>query len=216
MKKTVLTLALASMFAGAGHVQAQGLIKKMMSNLYGGPKVEANVSNFFISDMPEMDCQMNIGGSVGGFVGVRMSEHFAIQEDMLLSYKTSNFENDGVKGDYNYLGVDLTFYAMGNWKLNNGSSLSFGIGPFASYGINAKYKVGDEETDLYEKNDEGKKAFKPLNVGGAITAGYEFKCGLQINASYKIGVLNTLDSHDGDATLRPSAISMGIAYRFGK
>ena len=215
MKKILLVLALASMF-GATQVSAQGLMKKMMSNLYGGPKVEANMSTFFLSDMPGMETKMNIGGSVGGFLGMRLSEHFAIQEDILVHYKTSEFEQEGTKGDFEYLGAELTFYAMGNWMLNNGSRLSIGAGPFAGYGISAKYKVNGEETDLYEEDANGETAFNPLNVGAAITAGYEFRCGLQVNVSCKYGIMNMLDANKDNAALRPGTVSLGLAYRLGK
>ena len=215
MKKFVCMLALASMF-GTAQVSAQGFMKKIMSNLYGGPKVEANMSTFFLSDMPEVKSKMGVGGSVGGFLGLRMSNNFAVQEDILINYKKSEFEQAGTTGDFEYLGVELTFYAMGNWTLNNGSRLSLGVGPYTSYGINAKYKVDGEETDLYEENTNGEKPFNPLNVGAAITASYEFKCGLQINASCKYGIMNMLDASKDDATLRPGSVSLGVAYRFGK
>lgn len=215
MKNLVLILVLASIF-GVTQVNAQGLVKNIMSNLYGGPKVEANMSGFFLSDMPGVDNKMNIGGSAGGFMGIRLSEHFAVQEDIMIHYKTSGFEQNGVKGDFEYIGAELAFYALGNWKLGNGSRLSFGAGPFAGYGINAKYKVDNTETDLYKKDGNGDMPFNPLNIGAAVTAGYEFKCRLQINASYKIGIMDMLDANKSNATLLPAAISLGVAYRFGK
>ena len=215
MKKIVCTLALASMF-GAAQVSAQGLVEKVMSNLYFGPKVEANLSTFFLSDMPGVESKMGVGGSAGGFLGLRMSEHFAVQEDILVHYKTSGFEQNGVKGDFEYLGAELTFYAMGNWKLNNGGRISAGVGPFAGYGINAKYKAEDSEVDLYKKGENGDKPLNPMNAGAAVTVGYEFPCRLQINASCKYGIMNMLDANKSDAALRPGTISLGVAYRLGK
>lgn len=215
MRKLVVSLALASMFGLTSQVSAQGFIKEMMSNLYGGPKVEANISTFFLSDMPGVESKMDVGGSVGGFLGLRISEHLSVQEDLLMYYKSSGFERNGVKGDFEYLGAEFTIYAMGNWTLGNGRIL-LGAGPFASYGINGKYKVGGKETDVYEKDANGDMVFNPLNVGAALTAGYEFKCGLQINASCKYGIMNTLDAHKANSALRPGTISLGVAYRFGK
>ena len=85
-----------------------------MANLYGGPKIEANISNFFFSDIPGLESKMKIGGSAGGFIGLRMSEHFAIQEDILVHYKVSGLEQNRIKGDFEYLGAELTFYAVGS------------------------------------------------------------------------------------------------------
>lgn len=215
MRKVVWMLALAS-FLGSTQVSAQGFMKKMMSTLYGGPKVEANMSHLFLSDLPGVEGKMNVGGSVGGFLGMRMSEHFAVQEDIMMHYKTSTLEQDGVEGDFEYIGAEITFYAMGNWTLNNGGRLLLGVGPFAGYGISAKYKVDGVETNLYEKNGNDEAILNPLNVGAAVTVGYELKCGLQINASCKYGIMNMLDANKENAAMRPGTISLGVAYRFGK
>lgn len=213
MRKLVCALALAGMFMSAP-VSAQGFIKKMMSNLYGGPKVEANMSRFFLSDMPGVESKMKLGGSAGGFIGIRMSEHFAVQEDILLNYNTSELKQaNGAKGDFEYLGAELAFYAMGNWKLNNGGRLSVGAGPYASYGFSAKYKMNGEKTDLYNKDHNGEKPLNPMNIGAAITIGYEFQCGFQINASCKYGIMNALDAHKDDAAMHPFTVGLGLAYR---
>lgn len=197
-------------------VNAQGIVKKIMANLYGGPKIEANASNFLFSDIDGAKSKLNIGGAVGGFLGVRMSEHFAIQEDFLVYYRASQFQRTGTpEGDFKNIGAEMTFYAMGNWQLGNGR-IQLGAGPFADYGINAKYKVDGNETDLYEKDNDGKTPLKRLNAGVGATIGYEFGCGLQINASYKLGLLNALDAQKDNATFRPSIISLGLAYRLGK
>ena len=215
MKKLVVALALAGMF-GITQVNAQGLVKRMMTNLYGGPKIEANVSNFFFSDMPGLESKIKAGGSAGGFLGLRISEHFAVQEDILVQYKVAGLERNGIKGDFEYLGAELTFYATGNWMLYNGSRFSVGAGPFAGYGISAQYKTDGKEIDLYEKDSNSDTPLNPLNIGAAITVGYEFKCGLQINASYKLGIMNMLDANKSNAAMRSGTLSMGVAYRFGR
>lgn len=66
MKKVVMMAVLATVL-GVTQVSAQSFVKNMMGRLYGGPKVEANVSSFFLSDMPGVSSKMNAGGSLGGF-----------------------------------------------------------------------------------------------------------------------------------------------------
>lgn len=150
-------------------VNAQGIVKKIMANLYGGPKKEANASNFLFSDIDGAKSKLNIGGAAGVFLGVRMSKHFAIQEDFLVYYRASQFQRIGLaEGDFKNIGAEMTFYAMGNWQLGNGR-IQLGAGPFADYGINAKYKVNGNETDLYEKDDNGKMPLKRLNAGVGAT-----------------------------------------------
>jgi hypothetical protein len=44
--------------------------------------------------------------------------------------------------------------------------------------------------------------------------GYEFAFGMQINASYKYGFLNTLDADSYNSTMTNQMISLGIEYKF--
>lgn len=214
MKKVVMMAVLATVL-GVTQVSAQSFVKNMMGRLYGGPKVEANVSSFFLSDMPGVSSKMNAGGTLGGFFGFRFSENFSIQEDILLHYQTSQLEQDGKKGDFSYWGAELSFYAVGHWQNRNGRII-IGAGPFVGYGLDAKYEIDGIETDLYEKDSKDEKPFQPFNIGAAVMLGYELKCGLQFNASYKLGVLDQLDANKKNASMLPSRISLGVAYRFGK
>ena len=209
MKKFGLALAIAGVL-GFTQVNAQGIVK---SRLYGGPKVEANVSNFFLSDMPGAESKMNAGVSAGGFLGFRVSKHFAIQEELMVHYKNSSLKQGGVEGDFETWSADMSIYAMGTWNVGS-NRIMVGIGPSIEYSLDGKYKSGGREIDLFKKGDDGQTPFKQYNVAAAITAGYELKCGLQFNASYKIGLMNALDSWEGK--MLPSTISLGVAYRFGK
>lgn len=215
MRKIILVTFVVAMF-GITQSNAQGLVKNLMGRMYGGVKVEANTSNFFLSDMDGMSSKMNIGGSAGGFLGLRVSERFSIQEDFLMYYQTSQLERNEQKGDFSYLGAECTLYAMGNWKISGSNRLSVGVGPFVGYGLNAKYKIDGIETDLYEKDNNGDKTFQPFSAGVAAILGYELRCGLQFNISYKVGVIDQLDANKDNASMLPSRISMGVAYRFGK
>ncbi len=215
MKKLVM-MAVLAIVLGTAQAEAQGLVKNLMGHMYGGPKVEANLSGFFLSDIPGVKSKMNVGGSVGGFFGFRVTENFSVQEDILMHYQVSQLEQDGKKGDLSYLGAELAFYAVGHWNVYGNNRLIVGAGPFVGYGLNAKYKMDDNETDLYEKNGNGDKVFQPFSVGAGIMLGYELGCGLQINASYKIGILDQLDAPKDKASMLPSRISLGVAYRFGK
>lgn len=213
MKKFIILLTAAVL--SVAQVSAQGFLKKMTERLYGGPKVEANASNFILSDMTGVKSKINAGVSAGGFFGLRLSEHFSVQEDILFLYQTSQLEQGVSKADFSYIGAELSLYGVGNWQVGNGRILA-GIGPFVGYGIDAKYKIGDNETNLYEKDSNGDRPFQPFNIGAAVMLGYEFKCGLQINTSYKVGVMNQLDAGKSDASMLPSTVSVGVAYRFGK
>lgn len=116
--KRKLVAALMVAMLGITQCNAQWLVKNLMEHMYGGAKVESNASNFFLPDMDGMSSKMNMGGSAGGFLGLKVSERFSIQEDFLMHYQTSQLERNGQKGDFNYLGAECTLYAMGNWRIN--------------------------------------------------------------------------------------------------
>lgn len=215
MKKVMVAVCMTAML-GTTPGYAQGIVKSLMARIYGGPKIEANASNFLLSDMDGAVSKMNMGGSAGGFIGYRISERFSVQEDLLVHYQTSQWEQNGQKGDFSYLGAEFTLYAMGNWNLFGENRFMIGVGPFVGYGLDAKYKTGNTETDLYEEDSNGNKVLQPLSAGAAVTLGYELKCGLQFNASCKVGIIDQLDADKKNADLLPIRISMGIAYRFGK
>ena len=101
MKKLVM-MAVLAIVLGTAQAEAQGLVKNLMGHMYGGPKVEANLSGFFLSDIPGVKSKMNVGGSVGGFFGFRVTENFSVQEDILMHYQVSQLEQDGKKGDLSY------------------------------------------------------------------------------------------------------------------
>lgn len=46
--------------------------------------------------------------------------------------------------------------------------------------------------------------------------GYELKCGIQLNASYKIGLTDALKAEKETAIMLPNTICIGVGYRFGK
>lgn len=209
----MMSVAFATLF-GASHANAQSLITRTMERMYFGPKVEANASGFFLLDTPGTSSQIGFGGSAGGFIGFRLGEHFSVQEDILVHYQTSQLKTNGIEADYRNLGVELSFYAVGHWNVGNNRIL-VGAGPFVSCGLDAKYDLGNTEIDLYEENAEGEKPCQPFSVGAAVMLGYEWKCGLQVNASCKVGILDQFDAWKAKATILPYRIGLGAAWRFG-
>jgi hypothetical protein len=197
-------------------LSAQSFFETVRKNLSGGFKLDANISNFILTDLPDTKSKLNVGGSLGGFIKYSFSEHFKIHEDILLEFRTSTFEQEGVETDFQYLGMEIPIYFMGEWKINNGNSFYAGVGPYAGMGLSAKTKSNGTETDLYEKNDEtGKADMTRVDVGGAAIVGYEFNNGIQINASFRMGFTNALDENKDQSAVRGSVLSLGIAYHFG-
>lgn len=196
------------MFLGIIQVNAQS---SFFNRLSFGLKADANVSNFILSDMDNLKTDIGTGGSVGGFVKLDISKNFAIQEDILFSYSTSEWKKDGIKDTYESLAIEVPIYAMGQWTLPSGGRIYVGVGPYVGMGIEAKLK--DSDIDLYKESD-GETPFTRINAGGAAQIGYEFNFGLQINASYRVSLLNSLDSKKDDAKMNNQIASLGVGYRF--
>lgn len=203
MKKIVMSLAVI-MGLGMTQINAQ--------KISGGIKADANLSNFILSDMGNAESKMSIGATLGGFAKFDIVENFAIQPELLFHFKSSKMDII-LENDYQYWGAEIPIYAMGQWNLANDSRIYAGVGPYVGLGFSAKYKDGD--IDLYEKSKITDKAMRQrFDFGFGATVGYEFDFGLQINAAYKIGVIDNLDAGKDNATMLPQTVSLGVGYRF--
>ena len=207
MKKIILSVAIL-MGLGLTQVNAQ--------KVSFGAKGEANASNFILSDMNGMKSNLGFGATVGGFGKIEFSENFAMQPELLFHFKTSQMETKatGDKTDFQYFGVEVPVYAVGQMNLGNGKGF-IGVGPYIGCGIDARYKnTGADDVDLYKEYGGAKSALQRLDVGAGAMLGYEFSNGIQVNASYKMGFLNALNADKDNATMRNQTISLGVGYRF--
>ncbi|KAA6312159.1 hypothetical protein EZS27_036858 [termite gut metagenome] len=202
MKKIVVTLAV---------IFGLSITQSNAQSISGGIKADANLSNFLLSDMNNVESNMKFGASLGGFMKIDFSETFALQPELLFHYKSSEMKLGGGATDYEYWSAEIPIYAMGQFTAGNGR-FYVGIGPYVGLGFSAKYKTGD--IDLYEKNDNDESAMNRWDFGGGAIVGYEFGGGIQINASYKIGFLDMMDAGRDNASMNTNTISLGIGYRF--
>lgn len=206
MKKIFLSLAVVLGF-GLSQINAQTSF---------GIKAEANTSNFILSDMSGMKSDMGFGATLGGFTKIELSENFALQPELLFHFKNSQMETKatGVKTDYQYFGVEIPVYAVGQMKLGTGKGF-IGIGPYAAFGGDARYKNnGMDDINLYKEYGGAKSAMQRWDFGAGAMIGYEFSNRIQINASYKMGFMNALNAEKDNAKMRNQTISLGIGYRF--
>ncbi len=200
MKKTVFGIMMI-LGLGATTLNAQ--------NISGGIKAEANLSNFILTDMDNMKSKMGIGASLGGFAKFDLTENFAIQPELLFHFQTSKMENKitGNDRDYQYFGMEIPVYAMGQWKNSSDGRFYAGVGPYVGVGFDARNT--DPTYKLYKENE-----LQAWDFGFGAQVGYEFANGIQINAGYKIGVIDALDAGKDDATMLPQRISLGVGFRF--
>jgi len=198
MKRVMLGLMLI-LGVSATQLNAQSISK--------GIKAEANLSNFILSDMPTAESTLGIGATIGGFVKFDIGNNFAIQPELLFHFQSSKMEQTLIERDYQYFGVEIPVYAMGQWRNSSNGRFYAGIGPYLGLGFDARYK--DPDHKLYEDD-----TMQPVDFGFGAQLGYEFANGIQINAGYKIGVVNALDTAKDISTMLPQRISLGVGFRF--
>ena len=201
--KRIVFLVAVMLGLGLTSVQAQ---------MMGGIKLDANVSNFILSDMPGQESKMGFGLSVGGYTKIGFTDLIGFQPEILLHFKNSKMEAGSIERDFQYFGVEIPLYLSvqtGNFFVN--------VGPYVGLGIDARYKKGSglPEVELYKEYSGQKSAMQRWDFGAGAMFGYEFGSGLQVNAGYKIGFINALNDSD-KASMLNSTISVGPGYRFGK
>lgn len=203
MKKYILSVAVV---LGLGFTQANAQKVSM------GVKAEANMSNYLLTDMDNVESNLKAGAGIGGFMKVDICKNFALQPELMLQYKSSELKQLGTVNTYEFWSAEIPVYAMGQWSLNDKGRIYLGVGPYIGMGISAKNT--DTDKDLYEKNANDESIMQRLDFGAGATLGYELNCGLQINAGYKIGLIDAMDAGRDNATMLPNSFSLGLGYRF--
>jgi hypothetical protein len=186
-------------------------------DILGGIKVDVNMSNFILSDMDWMKSKLGLGLTVGGYTKLEFTEFFGLQPEILLHYKTSTVEEtkSDNKRDFQYFGIEIPLYAVGQTNLWNGKGF-IGVGPYIGFGIDARYKSdGMDDIDLYKEYNNQKSEMQRLDFGVGIMLGYEIsKNRLQILATYKTGVIDALNANKDNSTMLNQTFSLGLGYRF--
>ena len=196
MKRIILSLVI---LVGVTLTQANA-----QTALSGGIKTGANMSNFLLNKMDGTESRMKVGAEFGGFMKIEFSENFALQPELLFRYQASDLKDKGTnaKTDFEYWGVELPVYAVGQIKMGTGKGF-IGIGPYVGLGFDLKGKPG--KIDMYKHDMER------FDFGGGALLGYEFNNDIIINAGYQIGFLD-LKKNAGE--MRSQSISFGVGYKF--
>lgn len=194
--------------------QAQDEPRKL--KVSGGPKVELNMSKYFLSRNSGVESVMRLGVTAGGFLQLDVSSHFVVRGELLYHYKNSYIKQAG-NNRIRYWGMEIPIYAMYVWNCGRGHRIYLGAGPYTEFGFSATAWFGDKKIDLYAIDPQNDvSAMRDSNTGFAFAAGYEMPCGLQLNVTYKISISNVLDANSNKFSFYPMTTSFGIAYRFGK
>jgi outer membrane protein W len=173
-----------------------------------GVKADANFSNFAIRHGEGLKSKAKAGVSLGVFMRSDVTENFAIQPELLFHYKSSDSHVAKFSPHFQYWGLEVPVYALGQWHTGNTGRFYAGAGPYLGVGLKSRMEI-DKKADLFKN-----KEMQRLDVGAGLLVGYEFASGLQVNAGYKRGFLNALDKDRGNVKMFPQTVSVGLGYRF--
>lgn len=201
MKRIILTAIIIFGLTFAFTVNAQ-------TNTSFGVKLNGNLTNVEVSNMQNGNSSFKPGTSVGGFVKIEFGEYFALQPELLFSYTESKITSAGEKTKFKYASMEIPVYALGQFNVGKGK-VFIGVGPNIGYGFSI-----DTETEKLPDWDvnANKLELSHWYIGGGTIASYEFRNGLSINASYKLGFDLSSKNKTGGADTQ--TISLGVGYRF--
>lgn len=210
------------------------LPKLVTGGLFGG----ANVSNFIITrNHVSMHSHMRVGGELGGFLDFSITQHFAIQPQVLLTAHQNYFAETDTTNRLWSFGAEIPIYFLGRFGNMEKGYIQFGGGLFTHFtwlsNVKDKYQNIEEtpttsssphNTVVADTHDYSRLyALHNNHFGICAIVGYEFSFGMQINATYKVSfsdIATFYKEFEGqevaDALIYPQSISLTIGYRWRK
>ena len=207
--------------------------EKLPRLVSGGLLANANMSNFIITrNHKPMSSYMHIGGEIGGFMDFRITKHFSIQPQVIFTAHQNYFAATDTANHLWSFGMDIPVYFLGRFGNMEKGYIQFGGGIFTHFtfasNIRNKYKNVDESAAVTspvpptDTHDYSKLySLHDNHFGVAVTVGYEFPIGIQINAHYKVSLSDIAGFYKeykgqeiADALIYPQSVSLGIGYRW--
>ena len=207
--------------------------EKLPRLVSGGLLANANMSNFIITrNNKPMSSDMHIGGEFGGFMDFRITKHFSIQPQVIFTAHQNYFAATDTANHLWSFGMEIPVYFLGRFGNMEKGYIQFGGGIFTHFtfasNIAGKFKNVDESAAVTtsatptDTHDYSKLySLHDNHFGVAVTVGYEFPIGIQINAHYKISLSDIAGFYKdykgqeiADAVIYPQSVSLGIGYRW--
>ncbi len=155
-----------------------------------GLKAGANFSN--ITDASNFESKT--GFVAGVFVGVKFSDKFAIQPELLYSQQDAKF--DARDFDLSYVNVPIIF----KYYLIQG--LNIQVGP--QFGFVVDDNISEVFAEIGDDVDTNN-----FDTSGVIGLGYDFPLGIRFDARYNFGLTDVVDGGG-----KNSVISLALGYSF--
>lgn len=133
----------------------------------------------------------------GGLAHIHISEHFAIQPELVFSAQGAVYPND-VKMRLNYINVPV----LAQYMFANGFRLQ--TGPQLGILATSEVKSGNTEVDIED-------GIKNLDVAWSFGTSYLFNSGWGIDARYNLGLR---DISEANPDLKNRVWQLGVFYQF--
>lgn len=155
------------------------------------PKIGLNFAN-----MTNMEGSMKPGLNIGVAGEVMLTNHFAIEPGVYYSMQGTKVDEVSLKLKNDYLNIPILFkgYVYEGFNLFAGPQLGFKV--------SSKAKLSGSGASI--TTDAMSDAFKSVDFGIVVGAGYQSSMGLLFSLSYNIGLANVLD---GDKLASMSGMS---------
>lgn len=209
--------------------------EKLPRLVSGGVLLGANISNFIIvRNNQSMHSHMRVGGETGGFLDFRITEHFAIQPQVLFTAQQNHFEATDTTNHLWSFGAEIPIYFLGRYGNMDKGYIQFGGGLFTHFTFASN--VSDKYNNIDDKPQTANLPGRPKidnfdysrlyvlhnnHFGVCLMVGYECSFGLQINATYKVSfsdIATFYKENEGqpiaDALIYPQSVSLVLGYRW--
>ena len=187
MKKVIL-------FAFA--IAVTQLLNAQRSNVEWGIKGGINAANFSIE--PSFNSDSRIGLHLGGLAHIHVSEHFALQPELMVSGQGAKYADDR-EDKFTYLNVPVLAQVM------FGEGFRVQTGPQFGLLLNAEFENGDDEADIDDN-------FKRGDVAWSFGGGWLSNSGIGIDVRYNLGLSNI--SKNDNAEVKNRVWQFGLFYQF--
>lgn len=203
--------------------------EKLPRLVSGGLFAGANVSNFIITrNKHPMSSYMRVGCEIGGFLDFRLTKHFSIQPQVILTAQQNMFE---VTDSTNHLwsfGMEIPVYFLGRFGNLQQGYVQFGGGIFTHFTFASnigKYESVDPSPTPTPSGDgyDYNRLYTLHNnhFGVCVMVGYECPFGMQINVQYKVSLSDIAGFYSemkgqeiANALIYPQSISLTLGYRW--
>ncbi|MBD3626759.1 porin family protein [Cyclobacterium sp.] len=197
MKKIVLLFSM--IVSCTALVQAQNDTSKSGFGIRGG----ANLFNWSGSDISSNEYTNRVGFHAGIYGNSFLGDKFSIEPGLYYSVKgTQNDDMVNSRAVLNYLDFPVLF------RLYATEGVNFFVGPQASLLLNSTFEA-DALGNTYGWETE---SINDLDAGLVIGLGYNLPVGLNLQASYDLGLTPVFKDSDADVYNRGFKLSAGISF----